>query len=62
MAGPVVDRIATSLGEQPASVEYMPAGRIAIIEASPRFIVALGRDPGVQVLSAATVHNGRSLF
>ncbi len=61
-AGPVVDRIATTLGEPPTRVEYMPAGRIAIVSASPRFIVALGRDPDVQVLSAATVSNGRSLF
>jgi subtilisin family serine protease len=61
-AGPVVDRVTEMLGEPPASVEYLPAGRIAIVSASPRFIVALGRDPDVQVLSAATVHNGRTLF
>lgn len=61
-AGPVVDRVASALGEQPVGVEYMPAGRIAIVSGSPRFIVALGREPDVQVLSAATVSNGRSLF
>jgi hypothetical protein len=61
-AGPIIDRVAGTLGELPASVEYLPAGRIAIVSASPRFIVALGRDPDVQVLSGATVSNGRTLF
>jgi hypothetical protein len=50
------------LGEPPESVEYLPAGRIGIVSASPRFIVALGREPDVQVLSGATVRNGRTLF
>ncbi len=61
-AGPVVDRVAAALGEPPESVEYLPTGRIGIVSASPRFIVALGRDPDVQVLSGATVRNGRTLF
>jgi subtilisin len=61
-AGPVVERVAAMLGEPAGSVEYLPVGRIAIVSASPRFIVALGREPDVQVLSAATVSNGRTLF
>ena len=61
-AGLVVDRVAATLGEPPESAEYLPAGRIGIVSASARFIIALGRDPDVQVLSGATVRNGRTLF
>lgn len=57
-AGPVLDRIAARLDE-PVHAEYLPAGRIALVEASPRFIEALAGEPEVVVLSAATACNQR---
>jgi hypothetical protein len=61
-AAPVVEQVATRLGEQPTRVEYLPAARAAILQASPRFLETLSNTPEVQVLAGTRVPDPESLL
>lgn len=58
-AASVVERVAAALGERPLAVDYLPAGRLAILRASARYLLALAEHRDAEIL--ARTHAGAPL-
>ncbi len=53
-AGKLIDLVSAQLAEQPARVRYLPEARLAILEATPRYLLEILKSEALEVASTAS--------